>query len=500
MEAGQRTGSYQEVLATLCRQDLFFLLVYILARKDADRDWIFERCREVQSDPNGHIDIWAREHYKSTIITFALTIQDIINNPEVTIGIFSHTRPIAKKFLFQIQYELENNKRLKEIFPDIFWNNPKKEAPKWSLDHGLVVKRRSNPKEATVEAHGLVDGQPTGMHYDIMVYDDVVVKASVTTPDMIAKTTEGWELSLNLTKEEGIKRYIGTRYHYNDTYKVIIERGSAIKREHPGTYDGTVRGEPVLWSKDLMAEKRRDMGPYVFSCQILCDPKADETQGFFEKWLKFWPNRYHSDLNIYFTVDPANEKRKENDYTSMWCVGLGRDQNIYVIDMIRDRLNLTERTNLLFGWHQRYRPLGVIYEQYGMQTDIQHIEFVQDLKNYRFPITPIGGKTGKYDRIRRLIPIFEEGRIFLPEKLFYRNYENKQEDLVHTFINDEFKPFPVSVHEDMLDALARLFDPAITLMYPIIEKAPITFTQSEKDWMIVTGQDDQDQTAFHLED
>ena len=31
----------------------------------------------------------------------------------------------------------------------------------WSLDGGLVVKRKSNPKEATVEAWGLVDSQPT---------------------------------------------------------------------------------------------------------------------------------------------------------------------------------------------------------------------------------------------------------------------------------------------------------------------------------------------------
>ncbi len=86
----------------LALNDLFFLMVYVMKRVDINRDWLFDRCREVQAEPNGFIDLWSREHYKSTIITVGLTIQDILNDPNVTVGIFSHTRPIAKAFLRQI--------------------------------------------------------------------------------------------------------------------------------------------------------------------------------------------------------------------------------------------------------------------------------------------------------------------------------------------------------------------------------------------------------------
>jgi hypothetical protein len=79
------------------------------------------------------------------------------------------------------------------------------------------VKRQSNSKESTVEAHGLVDGQPTGKHFKIRCYDDVVVPSSVTSPDMIQKTTEAWELSDNLGALGGTFRIAGTRYHFNDT-------------------------------------------------------------------------------------------------------------------------------------------------------------------------------------------------------------------------------------------------------------------------------------------
>ena len=45
-----------------------------------------------------------------------------------------------------------------------------------------------------------------------------MTRESVTTPDMIKKTTSAWELSRNLTAIKGTSRYIGTRYHYFDTY------------------------------------------------------------------------------------------------------------------------------------------------------------------------------------------------------------------------------------------------------------------------------------------
>ena len=106
----EREGLYRELFKTcgregfreaarrLCLTDLYFLLTVILGRKDLERDWLYERCREVQESPDGHLDLWAREHYKSTIITFGKTIQDVLADPEMTVGLFSFTRPIAKAF------------------------------------------------------------------------------------------------------------------------------------------------------------------------------------------------------------------------------------------------------------------------------------------------------------------------------------------------------------------------------------------------------------------
>jgi predicted phage terminase large subunit-like protein len=476
----QRHASYQEMIAAavkvdpvsgleetsrfLCEHDVFFLLVYVLGRADVNRDWLFDRCNEIQTESDGHLDLWARAHYKSTTITFALTIQEIVKNPNITIGIFSHTRPIAKSFLRQIKRELESNKKLLRLYPDILWEKSG-EAPKWSEDDGIIVKRSSNPKESTVEAWGLVDGQPTSRHFDLIIYDDVVTRESVTTPDMIQKTTDAWELSLNLLSENGRKRYIGTRYHFNDTYRVIMERKAAIPRIYTATVDGTVDGEPVLLTRQQLTEKRIEMGSYTYACQMLMNPKADETQGFNDNWLRFWEPTT-ANLNIYILCDPASEKKASSDYTVMLVIGRGGDDNYYLIDGLRDRLNLKERADALFAFHREYRPNDVGYEKYGMQADIEHMEDRMSRENYRFAITELKGNIPKNDRIRKLSPLFEAGRIYIPKVLWKRTYDGRSVDLIQSFIQDEYRAFPVSVHDDMLDCMARICDPDMAMVKP----------------------------------
>ena len=93
------------------------MLTGILNRKDLRHNWYFDRIREVQEEPNGYLDLWAREHAKSSIITYGLTIFDLMKDPELTFGIFSFSRGIAKDFLKLIKFECEENELLRECYP-----------------------------------------------------------------------------------------------------------------------------------------------------------------------------------------------------------------------------------------------------------------------------------------------------------------------------------------------------------------------------------------------
>lgn len=468
LEAARRHGqdALTAVLRKLCREDLFFLLTRVCGRKDVDCEWLFDRCREVQVAPDGYLDLWARDHRKSTIITFGKTIQDVLIDPEITVGIFSHTKSIACSFLCQIKLEFENNESLKFIFDDILFKNPAKESPSWSELKGITVRRKTNPKEATIEAHGLVDGQPTGKHFSLLVYDDVVTRDSVTSPEMIMKVTEAWSLSLNLSSSKDKRiRYIGTRYSYNDTYKEIIARQAATPRIHAATDDGTAAGRPVFLTQEELAEKMQQ-GSYVFACQQLLNPKAEGTQCFFRSQMRFYSAMPSiSDLNLYIVVDPANAKKKKSDYTAAWVIGLGKDKNYYILDFTRQRLSLPERAKLVFSWHEKYKPIAVGYEQYGLMSDIQHIKYIQEEKNYRFEVKEVGGILGKNERILQLLPLFEGHRVYFPKEKRVV-IDGREIDLVETFINEELEAFPLGAYDDMMDSLARILDPDLEAKFP----------------------------------
>ena len=466
IEQGQ--AAYNEVMRHFAITDLFFLMVYILKREDMDNDFAFERCMVVQEDPDGYLDLWARGHFKSSVITNGLTIQDILKNPNIKIGIFSFNRVTAKSFLNQIKSEFENNELLKDLFPEVLYRDPKKESPRWSSDLGIIVRRSNNPKEATIEATGLVDGMPTGRHYDLLVYDDVVTLDSVNTPESIEKVIKAWEMSLNLgSNGKEIFRYIGTTYHFADCYKTIKERGAAIPRVVPATHDGTAEGKPVFMSEKALADRKRHMGAATFASQMLLDPREESTYQFMEKWMQYWPATHYSNLNVYIVVDPAHSKKKGSDYSVFWVIGLGADENYYIIDCVRDRLNLTEKGNVLFRLYQRYKPIGVGYERYGMQSDIDYYHERMSRENFRFHIRELGGnKVSKEDRIRNLMAPFEAGRMYFPERIIYTGNDGKMRNLVEVFIQEEYLEFPFAGHDDMMDALSRILDGSFNAIFP----------------------------------
>jgi hypothetical protein len=204
---------------------------------------------------------------------------------------------------------------------------------------------------------------PTGFHFRLRLYDDVVTANSVTTPEMMQKTAEAWQLSDNLGAIGGAFRVVGTRYHANDMYGQMLVSGVVKPRAYPSTRHGTESFTPencVLMSPQTLMEKRRTQDPYTFGTQMLLNPRGDAAQGFQRTWITTIKGQPQGrGLNKYVLVDPANSKKWTSDWTVMAVIGLGADRNYHLLDLVRDRLNLTERTDMLFALHDKWQPLGV---------------------------------------------------------------------------------------------------------------------------------------------
>lgn len=504
-----------EYRAYLGLVDRYYLAVFLLHRTDflthgpKGNKWLYERCREVEAAPDGHLDLWARDHYKSSLITQTGAIQEILRDSEITIGIFSHTKPIAKGFLWAIKREIESNDELKTLYPEVLYWSPKKDAPRWSED-GIVVKRRMNPKECTVEAHGLVDGQPTSKHFRLLIFDDVWTRENVTTPEQITKTIEARELSENLGQRGGSQWNIGTRYSFADGYASMIDREVLVPRIYPATHDGTLTGTPIFLT-DTEWDAKKKAQPTQISAQFLQNPLAGRDQSFQADWLKSYMVRPRT-LNIYILCDPSKgTPNRRSDRTAIAVIGIDAGGNKYLLDGYRHRMKLPERWKCLKTLHKKWtrepgvQSVNVGYERYGMQTDIEYFEEQMEREKLHFTIEEVNWtrdhNQSKQDRVDRLVPDVKFSRFYLSavvwnsnqtclwksedDRVVYRELRGTSEewtsmeargeasrnaspikrvdedgkvyDLTAAMI-EEMLYFPFGSHDDLVDAASRIYD------------------------------------------
>ena len=460
-------------------------------RTDGLHPWLYDRFREVELNPDNHLDCWARNHYKSTCITFCGTIQEILKNPEITIAIFSHTKDIACDFLQQIKTELDNNLVLQQAFPDVLWG--KDETPPsghWNLAQ-LKVKRKTNPKEATVEAHGLVDGMPTGKHFDLLIYDDVVTASSVNTPEQIEKTNAAWSLSDNLGSVNARKWHIGTRYHYADTYQLILDKNILIPRIYPATDNGTMYGNPVFLSTEQWENKKKTQSDSDLACQMLQDPMSGTDKMFNVKDVGVYQVR-PSTLNIYIMVDPAKSKNIGSDNTAIAVIGVDMQLHKYLLDGFNHRMDLMERWQRTKDMYDKWsnvpgvQAVFVGYEKFSAQADLDYFEEQMTKNNERFDIIelawPREGSASKKDRVQRLTPDFKQGKFWIPyptkitdltseqikmkdagmdyrisKRIVRKDSENVLYDLSQHFLS-QVNFFPHGGKVDLIDAVSRIYD------------------------------------------
>lgn len=377
------------VYRQLIMNDLWFVVYFVMGIKIANHPFVVEYCREVEEGPGDYtLDLAARGHFKTTIITQAEVIQKVLRSPEERIGILSYTRPAAKSFLRNIKLHLEGNENLKMCFPDVLYANPQAESPKWSEDDGIIVKRKGVYNEATVEAWPLTEGMPTRTHYTHRVYDDIETKDLVGTPETIASLKDNFGLSQNLKTVGGTHRVVATPYHHSGLVQHIRElkdlhgRPVYYLRHKPATHDGTANGRPVFLSQEELDILK--VNEYSFNCMQLLDPTPIKGINKLNSgYLKtIHQEAIPGDIYKFMVIDSAGDSSMVRDGDSWAIHVLGVEpkvdeigaSNVYILDSVISPLSDSEAIETIV---RMYLKAGMIMqvgvEKVGLSTTEIHV-------------------------------------------------------------------------------------------------------------------------------
>jgi hypothetical protein len=400
-EVAERTA--RTLFRGLFLSDLFFVLYFVCKNPVANHPFVVARCREVEDGPKDMtLDVWAREHFKSSIITEAETLQYHANPTAWHLKIkdgstcfLSATAKLAKKILANMMDTMRDEAEfLNFMFPHApehgywgpFWENPEAQAPMWNVDRGLKLRRHSNAHTPCMYAAGLEEGMPTGDHYGRLMFDDITNPEVAESPQRMHDIKKKFDVAQNVGMMGGHSRVTGTFYHFadplvyvRDKKKINSEESAYFHRIIPATVDGSPNGVPVLLSQAELDKKKPDSTYYS---QQLCNPVPESTRKLQGSLLKD-VNPEHIPANILkiMVVDPAGKKQDgRGDNWAAIVIGIEPNvddlgaSNFYLTDMFIDRIKEAEAPMLCA---QMYIRGGMIHmlaiEKVGLSTAEIHI-------------------------------------------------------------------------------------------------------------------------------
>lgn len=469
---------------SLCQNDLFFLMYFVMGVDAIHHPFGLETCRildEEKLDTNMPIlDLWARGHFKSSAITAAKTIQRILTNPEETTCILSYCKTAAEKLLRPVKLTLETSEFLKTLFPDILYQDPHRESPKWSEGVGITVKRKSVAKECTLEAWGLIEGMPTGSHFNHLIYDDVETHDTARSPDVTNSLIDAFSMSLKLGTLRNTVRVIGTTYVHTGllqklrTQKKLDGKEAYLVRVRPATDDGTESGTPVLFSREKLDQEKLEAD---FNAQYLLDPTPRASRKLlYEKIIhlplsKIPVNRLYK----FLIIDPAGSEANKKTIDDAWSfhvIGILPRMNdrgasaIYLLDSVvrkLDHATAMDEIVKMYLRNGRIRAIGV--EKAGQSTTEIHISKALLAKGINISVDA--------DTLIILRPLMRNKKQRIVEGLQWQLDNNQMffsENLsqeVRMRFQQEMDMFPFW-HDDALDALSYIQDIAKTYKFPAL--------------------------------
>ena len=413
-----------------------------------------ELCDFIQNnvDDRFKLILMPRGSFKSSVVTIGYTLWRIVQNPNLRILIDSETYDKSKAFLSAIKQHMESNEKFRDIFGKL---DNVKGGDTWART-AITVPRESNAKEPTIDVAGIGNTR-VGMHYDIIICDDLHSEKNITSKEMIEGVIDHYKLLFSLLEPDGEMIVIGTRWDYSDLYNYIIDneldRFKVFLRRAIDENGELLM--PNRLTKEFLDNIKKTQGTYHFSCQYQNEPVSDETAVFKKEDFKHYkPDDLDIPLNVFMSVDPAISIEKTADYSAIVVGGFDNAGNIYILDIFRERVESKDLINQIFTMAETWRPRMVGIEETAFQkVMIYNLNDEMRARGLYLPVSGLKRDTSesKEMRIRALQPKYQSHNIYHPNK--------------HAYLFDlefELLRFPRGKTDDIIDAEADL----LQIAYP----------------------------------
>jgi len=462
---------------------LYYFNKIVLGYTDLDIGVHFPLCFFLEHNKYGRYRdaTVPRSWFKTSTATVGKSIWlPIKRDQNMRILIAMNTADNAQKRVHLIKHHWENNKILKESFPEFV---PDFKHCRWS-NQCADIKRSKYTEEGTYEAIGS-GGAVVSRHYDHIIEDDLVFAKKDDLGTEIMPNQEdiekaiGWHklvYSLFSDPSKSTLDSIGTRWAVNDL-KAWIKKNEAHKfrffqidaeqKDKRGRHLGV---EYPVWPKRFGTEVLRDLlqsqGPSLYYTQYLNLPRDPKDALFNVQWLQ----NFHDDIEIpkpYTTatfVDLALWG-DSNSIARNIVLTLARDwrNNIWILRYDRGKYNPTEVIQLM-ETHSKLYDSHVYVEEVYYQKALRHFALERmERTGYTYMISPLKRDSGSGAKDNRIKSI--QGFAF--NHMIHVRPEMSE-------LKKEFNDYPNGITCDILDCIG----------YATQQKLPLPPNQPEDETFI----------------
>lgn len=446
-------------------EDCFWFQKHILGFKRIVKPLhqrLIDFCEEGMNHPSHeHAICIPRQCFKSTTCTVGDGSWRLLKNPDLRAIIGSDKDDSAIDFSNQMRRIMARNEWVRRLWPDVVWENPRRDAPNWAAD-GWTLKRDYDDRVPTMSTMSPESGS-TGYHYHLVILDDVVTYDNTRTKTQKKHVGNFIKECFNLRRRAdeilptgGRVRHVFTPWTMDDANMQMLE-DDEVPRLWLGIYGepGKTSGsdEDIIFPQEFthdsirrLKKKLRERAP----SQLFCSPRTEETSKFLPQWLRWFEPGQHppvQQLNIYTSVDPNRQEVESGDPISIMTAGWDAQGRIWVLEHHHGHPSIQEMARLISAQCKRWESQKVFVETVGAQlwllTPLRD-RFLFD--QVRTRIVQVDRPPVKKDaRIMALQAIVETGGVWLPRSKMGR------------YIERELINYGTGGHDDALDTLADIY-------------------------------------------